>query len=225
MTARSVVDIMNQLLTDWAVPRLPRYLQEAKLGIEMPERCCAEKSKGPLAFDEPIPDDLREFWGAFSSSNLFEDVNYGQWGLEIFDYETSSQRTRELSLERPEDVARGDRVIGRFIGDLDLLVIRCDPRESDFGDVIVALGDGERKEWYRTASSLSSFLEEYASYDGQKYWETQFRGRKASSGPPTWNRAGARTRRLNARLCGPSRFPVEALKRRWRCADAIEFGS
>ena len=185
MAARSVVDIMNQLLTDWDTPRVPRYLQEeANLSIEMPERCSAEKSERPLLVEDGIPEDLRELWDSFSSAKLFEDVNYGQWGLEIFDYETSNQRTREFNRERPQDAADGDRVIGRFIGDLDLLLIRCNPRESDFGSIVVAIRDGFRKEWYRPASSLSSFLEEYASYDGQKYWETQFKGRKGPSAPP-----------------------------------------
>ena len=184
MTRKSVVDTINQLLADWAAPRKPTYLREAlreaNLEIEMPERCIAEKVTGPQLFSHPIPDDLREFWTNYSSARIFEDVNYGQWGLILLDYDTSNQRTGEFFLERPKDALPGDRVIGKFIGDLDLLVMRCDPAESDFGSILVALLDGGlRKEWYhRVAGSLSAFLEEYASYDGQKYWETQFKGRR-----------------------------------------------
>ena len=34
-------------------------------------------------------------------------------------------------------------------------------------------------------SDFSSFLEEYASYEGQWYWEPTFKGRGESSSPPT----------------------------------------
>lgn len=178
MAGKSVLDVMQQLLTEWATPREPTYLQEANLNIEMPERCSAEISKGPLLVSDPIPNDLREFWSTFSSAKLFEDVNYGQWGLIIHDHETSLRRTRQLALERPDDAARGDRVIGEFIGDLDQLLVRCNPRESDFGNIVVAIPDGPRGEWYRVADSFLSFLQEYQAYEGQKYWETQFQGRR-----------------------------------------------
>jgi len=181
MTRTSVVHTINRLLADWASPREPTYFREANLEIEMPERCIADKVTGPQLFSHPIPDDLREFWTNYSSARLFEDVNYGQWGLILLDYDTSTQRTGEFFLERPKDALPGDRVIGQFIGDQDLLVMRCDPAESDCGSILVALRDGFRKEWYhRVADSLSSFLEEYASYEGQKYWEAQFKGRRES---------------------------------------------
>lgn len=181
MKAKSLVEIMNRLLLDWAAPKVPTYLQEANL-LDAPQRCSAEKPTKPLFFSHPIPDDLREFWTTYSSARLFEDVNYGQWGLILLDHDMSIQRTGEFFLERPEDALPGDRVIGQFVGDQDLLVMRCIPGESDFGTVLVALRDGWRKEWYhRVADNLSSFLKEYASYEGQKFWETQFEGRRPSS--------------------------------------------
>lgn len=81
MTRKSVVDTINRLLADWASPREPTYLREANLEIEMPERCIAAKLTGPQLFSHPIPDDLREFWTNYSSARLFEDVDYGQWGV------------------------------------------------------------------------------------------------------------------------------------------------
>ncbi|MCL4854058.1 MAG: hypothetical protein KJZ78_22090, partial [Bryobacteraceae bacterium] len=71
-----------------------------------------------MTFRTDIPADLEEFWGTFSSARLFEDVNYGQWGLIVLDYETSNERTQQLLHERPQDVVRGDRAVGKFIGDL-----------------------------------------------------------------------------------------------------------
>ncbi len=175
MVGTSVVDVINQLLTDWATPREPEFVQKANLDIETPTRCSAVKARGPLVLGDRIPNDLKEFWGTFFRATLFEEVNYGQWGLRILDYETSNRRTREFNRDRREYAARGDRVIAEFIGDLDLLLMRCDTTESDFGGIIVATDDGKRDEWYRVASSLSSFLEEYGSCDGQQYWKRGFR--------------------------------------------------
>ncbi len=185
MAGRSVVEVINRLLIDWASPREPEYFQEANLRIKMPERCSAERSKGPLTLGADIPDDLKEFWGRFFSATLFEDVDYGQWGLRLFDYEMSDQLTREFNEERPQDAARGDRVIGRFIGDADRVVIRCITGESDFGSIIIALNEGMRNDWPRPSSSLSSFLEEYSLFDGQKFWEPRYREQRESFRPPT----------------------------------------
>jgi len=182
---RDVVDVVNQLLTEWATPREPAYLWEAKVALEMPEQCSAERARRPLSLEDCIPADLREFWGTFFSADLFRDVTYGQWGLRLLDYETSNRRTRELNRERPEETRRGDRVIGEFIGDADLLLVRCDPHEPDFGSILVAIGEGWRSEWYPVGDTLSAFLEEYAAYEGQKYWEPQFRGSKGPSTPAT----------------------------------------
>ncbi len=185
MAGQSVVDVINQLLTDWATPREPTYRRDTNLRIEMRARCSAEKSRGPLVFDDRIPNDLKDFWGTFFSAKLFEDVDYGQSGLRILDYETSNRRTREFNRDRRDYAVRADRVIAEFIGDPDQLLIRCDTSESDFGSIVIALHEDLREEWHTPASSLSSFLEEYASYEGQWYWEPTFKGRRGSSSPPT----------------------------------------
>jgi hypothetical protein len=61
-------------------------------------------------------------------------------------------------------------VIGKFLGDSDLLVIRADETQSDFGSVIVALPIDPRPDWYHVAKSLADFLEEFAQSGGQKFW-------------------------------------------------------
>ena len=174
MAGKSVVSVVNQLLTDWAVPREPGYFHKANLSIRMPQRCSAEKSEKQLVLHDRVPEDLEDFWNAFSCATFFEDVSYGQWGLRILEYGASEERTREFCRSRSKDAVSGDRVIGEFIGDFELLIVRCDPSESDFGSILVALPVDPRNEWYRVASSFLSFLEEYRSNDGQKYWETQF---------------------------------------------------
>lgn len=171
------MEILNRLLVEWASPRVPRHLQQLlSKGLEMPMACSAIPAKKPVLV-ENLPEDLQYFWNAFESALLFVDVQYGQWGLRILDHETSNQRTRQFRRERPQDAVRGDRVIGEFIGDLEQLLIRGDTRHADFGTVQVALPAAPRHEFYRVADSFSSFLEKYAFYEGQKYWETQFSDR------------------------------------------------
>jgi hypothetical protein len=64
-------------------------------------------------------------------------------------------------------------VIGKFLGDSDLLVIRCSQSEEDFGNVLVALPLDPRPDWDHVAESLADFLDEYAKTGGEKYWTKQ----------------------------------------------------
>ncbi len=165
MPSRTVVEIMNQLLADWATPRIPEYMQGIRTGVDMPMQCSATEATTPVVAKH-LPEDLESFWSKFFDAKLFEDVNYGQWGLRLLEYETSNQRTRQFNRDRPQDAARGDRVIGEFIGDLEQLVIRCDSSDVNFGHILVALPASPRDEWYRVEERLSSFLDKEAILEG-----------------------------------------------------------
>ena len=117
-----------------------------------------------------FPCDLVDFWRISRAAKLFEDKTYGQWGLEILDPESALIATANLQIKRFKDYLLGDLVLGRFIGDSDLLVIRCDPSSSDFGHLLVAAPMDPRKEWYRVAESLSAFLDLYIKAGGDKAW-------------------------------------------------------
>lgn len=80
--------------------------------------------------------------------------------------------TGNLRNQRFREYLLGDLVLGRFIGDSDLLVIRCDPSSSDFGHLLMATPIDPRKEWYRVAESLSAFLALYIKAGGDKAWVT-----------------------------------------------------
>jgi hypothetical protein len=56
-----------------------------------------------------------------------EDRQFGQWGLEFVDPAASDRHSAEFKHSRLRDFKHGDRVIERFLGDSDLLLIRCDP--------------------------------------------------------------------------------------------------
>lgn len=132
------------------------------------------------ALPHQSPDDLREFWNEAQSARLFEDREYGQWGLEVFRPSQAAFITDQCASKRQQDFIAGDLVIGRFLGDSDLLVIRCDRAARDFGTVIVALPLDPRNDWYQVAASFSDFLETYVKCGGAKFWEEPGKGSEPS---------------------------------------------
>src|SRR6266511_1220858 len=66
-----------------------------------------------------------ELWNNAASLRLFEDVDYGQWGLVMLTWERAIEMT-ELQMDtRSGQMAVGDLVVGEFLGDSDLLLLRC----------------------------------------------------------------------------------------------------
>jgi hypothetical protein len=116
------------------------------------------------------PSDLREFWSVARFARLFEDKQYGQWGLEILCPRKAADFSRQCRAERDVDFLEGDLVIGRFLGDSDLLLIICDATSQDYGNVLVALPLDPRCEWYKAADSFAEFLDKYAKSGGKKFW-------------------------------------------------------
>lgn len=76
-----------------------------------------------------------------------------------------------FKLQRSRDDVPGDLVIGKFLGDSDLLVVRCAPDSPDFGHVMVALPIDLRKDWYRVAGNLERFFQEDERSERAKFWE------------------------------------------------------
>lgn len=166
-------DIITMLKTDWAAPR-----QAVHHGEPSPFSLCCE-------FDAPataeqidqigvsVPESLRQFWLHTQSAALFKDVDYGQWGLRILSPSESLQATQEYLQSRRRDAVTGDQVIGEFLGDSDVVVIRCDKSAEDFGEVLVALPIDSRPDWERVGYQFEDFLQRYVKSDGDKYWETR----------------------------------------------------
>ena len=120
--------------------------------------------------ESPPPAELVEAWSVSRESRLFEDLDYGQWGLALLSPTASAERTTQLRVQRPGDYRPDDVVIGAFIGDLELLVMA--PSEAGDRRVLVALPLDDRCDWYPVASSLAQFLEKYLYSSGAKYWES-----------------------------------------------------
>lgn len=110
---------------------------------------------------------LGAFWSACGGARLLEDVEYGQWGLVIFDPAACLRRTCQFEQECREDHREGDVVIGRFVGDQDIVIV---PRDLAEG-LLVALPLDPRSDWYRVQNSLGAFLAAFLTHKGKKYWE------------------------------------------------------
>lgn len=111
--------------------------------------------------------DLVDLWQTTRQAELFVDVVHGQWGLRLLSPDQSSALTAREMHERPEDMHVDDVVIGKFIGDDELLLLEGD------GTVRVEWPIDGREDWPRPARSLREFLGRYAQGVGAKYWERQ----------------------------------------------------
>jgi hypothetical protein len=116
-----------------------------------------------------LPDDLLALWAAAREARLFEDVDYGQWGLVLLTPAASAARTARELADRPRDLAPADIVVGEFLGDLQLLVLA--PDESGGARVLVALPLDDRAEWPVAGESLSQFLVDYLEHGGEMFWD------------------------------------------------------
>jgi len=131
------------------------------------------KAEQQLYQEMTLPNDLICFWSSTRSADLFVDQTYGQWGLRILDPKSAIQCTTRFSKDREDDYKTGDLVIGRFVGDSDLLILRCDNLSDDFGQVVIGLPIDHREDWYNVSSNFGSFMERYMQSRGDKFWSIQ----------------------------------------------------
>lgn len=120
--------------------------------------------------DHELPSDAFNLWMACREARLYEDIDYGQWGLALLSPSASASRTAREHEDRPFELKPDDIVLGEFLGDQELLVLA--PSEADRRRILVALPLDSRTEWFGVASDLGSFLMQYFDASGNKYWET-----------------------------------------------------
>lgn len=169
---KSINEIITFLKEKWCRPRSVLH-QGKKCPFDL--LCTFSEdfvSSEEIAIHGLFPsDDLLEFWKICNKARLFEDKLYGQWGLELLSPEEVSRETSDLKNERPDDYVNGDLIIGKFIGDSDLLLMRCDPATEDFGLLLIVSPIDKRSEWYHLLTTLADFLLKYSMGQGKKYWE------------------------------------------------------
>ena len=120
--------------------------------------------------DISLPEDLQELWQKSNGLRLFEDKTYGQSGLIIWSPQKVLEQQQILRLGSDE-FQSGDLIIGEFLGDSDLLVVRCDQNSDDFGQLIISLPIDHRSDWYYLPYLLSEFLQKFTNSQGEKFWE------------------------------------------------------
>jgi hypothetical protein len=120
-----------------------------------------------------LPLTIINLWNQTSGLRLFEDITYGQWGLILWSPNQIIAEQEKRIAQRKEDFRPGDLVIGEFLGDADLLVLRCDETSPDFGNIIIALPLDSREEWDIAGLTLESFLNQLIVANGDKFWENQ----------------------------------------------------
>jgi hypothetical protein len=129
------------------------------------------------AFDKllgiTLPFTIINLWNQTSGLRLFEDITYGQWGLILLSPNQIITEQEKRIAQRKSDFRPGDLIIGEFLGDADLLILRCDATSPDFGNVMIALPLDSREEWDLAGLTLESFLNQLIAANGDKFWENQ----------------------------------------------------
>jgi len=120
-----------------------------------------------------LPVTIINLWNQSSGLRLFEDINYGQWGLILWSPNQIIIEQEKRIDQRKSDFRYGDLIIGEFLGDADLLILRCDATSPDFGNVMIALSLDSREEWDLAGLTLESFLNQLIAANGDKFWENQ----------------------------------------------------
>jgi len=167
-----LVKIVEELKANWSESKKAFHRGKP---VAVPLACRFELPASSIDLAEVSSDvalapELLEFWQCANGASLFVDETYGQWGLRLWPAHVSLEETRTFAVNRSRDFRRGDLVIGEFLGDSDLLLVRCDPAADDYGSVVVALPLDDRGDWDRAAPSLDAFLLAYARTQGEKFW-------------------------------------------------------
>jgi hypothetical protein len=164
----SIVDRLERLGIEWAEARPANHR-----GLEtfFKLRCAIAWGGVSPPRDCSPPVDLAKLWSAASGARLFVDDDYGQWGLVLFSPAEAVSATGRFQVVRPEEFRHGDLIVGEFIGDSDVLLVRCDPLEPDYGAVLIPTPLEGRPGWTNAAASLDEFLGAFERTHGDKFWE------------------------------------------------------
>jgi hypothetical protein len=119
-----------------------------------------------------IPSDLATLWNLCGGLRLYEDTTFHQWGLVV--PAPPGPDIFILNREYREDKAAAlpsDLIFARFLGDLELALIRTDKTAADYGTIVIVAEMDPRSEWSTAAHSLEEFLVRFMDANGSKYWE------------------------------------------------------
>jgi hypothetical protein len=169
MTIHEIIQKLRDEGSDLKPPVLVENMPPMRFGCALSAESARLDDVNSIRPDCPV--DLKDFWSEVETARLFEDLEYGQAGLEIYGPKQAQKATEDFRRTRGRDSVDGDLIIGQFFGDSDLVLIRCDPTANDFGGILVALPIDPRRDWYTVASSFRLFLDEFVKKNGDKFWE------------------------------------------------------
>ncbi len=133
-------------------------------------RCTIHEPATPREIDEAwkhgVNDEARALWLLCGEALLFEEPDYGQWGLHLLGPAASAARTAYEQAERPEDIRPSDVVIAEWLGDLELVVLAGTDEQ-----VLAAEPLDERSQWTKVAPNIATLLCNLVASDGERYWE------------------------------------------------------
>lgn len=162
----SLKDLIEEIKRKWTVPKPLNEISEDLLfrcqffhGFEQIE-----------SFLNDLPQSFVDFYTLANGAFLFEDVIYGQWGLQLLDVFLILQETNHFMQEN-KDYAQGDLIIAQFLGDSDLLLLRTDPTKNDYGSMMIVMPLERRNNWNKIELDFYDFIKEYVNNLGQKFWE------------------------------------------------------
>ena len=118
-----------------------------------------------------LPRDVIELWEEASGLQMFVDSAYGQWGLTIWSPAETLTKNVNVQWRQGRRLQHGDIVIGGFLGDSDLLMLRCDDAKPDYGNALIALPIDHRDAWPVIAGSLHAFIQQFWKSEGKKFWD------------------------------------------------------
>lgn len=150
---------------NWAEPRDGVGSNPFRLASKVESQASIDEVSRAWPTGALLPE-LEALWLSSREAWLFQDIDYGQWGLHILDPAAAAARTNAERASRPGDFEATDAVVGEFLGDSHLLVLEAN------GGVLVALPLDPRTDWPRVAPRLSEFLTRYLEAVGDKYWES-----------------------------------------------------
>lgn len=151
-------------------------LEDQTSGFRLGAQFCKAAHESKVAFGsaEP-PNDVVEFWKLCHHAKLFYDLDYGQWGLEILSPEECINETLSARTFFHDQWLATDLVIGRFLGDQEKLIVRCDSARPDYNWILVALPLYPRTDWPIVAKGYLEFLMNYGASEGEKFWENSLK--------------------------------------------------
>ncbi|WP_175219953.1 MULTISPECIES: hypothetical protein [Burkholderia] len=162
---QDLLAIFERMKLEWSVER-----KAIHFGRECPFllKCCIfDGIADDVAIDD-IPSSAYELvtlWRISGRADLFKDVGFGQWGIEVLPPREAVEATLKQKRIRGREFLDGDVVFARFYGDSELLLMDSE------GAVYVSLPLDERCNWPRVADSLKIFLEKLVDHQGAKYWD------------------------------------------------------